>query len=166
MKAGLFNLLIVLLMSQCLSAQNKFDTQIRAIVSDTINGFAKLKGAFDHTSRVYHPKGSIDSAVNTKIFSVSSRSYYVFEVAQSRTSDPEQAEKTLIRWKQKLVSALGPAFVIAPESAPIGLKKFFDQGYVFSHGKLYISLEQLNDSENGRKIHYVRVFIMYKPGSD
>ena len=72
--------------------------------------------------------------------------------------------KVLISWKNKIAAALGPSFSVAPEKAPPGIKKFFDKGYVFTHRKLSIAVEQINDVVDKKKIHYVRIFIMYKPG--
>lgn len=157
-------LLILLVFSDVAHTQNNFSAQIKAIVNDTAHGFKNVRGEYDEELYVYRPKFIIDSTYDGRVFNLATRSYFVFYLSNSEFADSALASEVMIRWKNKIGAALGPSFSVAPEKAPLGLKRSFDRGFVFTHQKLSIAVEQLNKVLDKKKIHYVRVFILHKPG--
>ena len=156
--------LIFLLFSLDAFTQDSFSIQLNTVVKDTTTGFKEIRGDFDKKKSVYRPRFQIDSTIDGKVYDVRTRSYCTAEIEGSSSKDSIVTASLLPHWKQKIANALGPAFKIEKAKAPAGFKAYFGGGYIFSHGRLFITLEHWKGFPNDETIHFLRIFIMYKPG--
>lgn len=160
-----FVVLLSFFLSLTALGQNNLAKQLNIVVKDTITGFRQVRGAFDKERSHYHTSFQIDSTTDGKVYDLATQSCYVVEITGSASKDSIITANQLPHWKQKLAHALGPEFKIGKAKAPPGFKAYFGGGYLFTKGHLSVTLEHWKRFSQNETIHFLRIFIIYKPDS-